>query len=120
MVTRRWFSAKAAKILWLACAVSVFALTVGSYVRTSHHDISVFFICAMLLLTFPAGFLVAGLLALLIFVQEHARVPLLDWVRSPLLGVSLTWGLFVCAGYLQWFRLLPWLFRKMKRNVFCD
>lgn len=64
----------------------------------------------MLILSFPSALLVPLVLM--------AIAPLLWGSGSGLVGLSGMWFLFVIAGYLQWFVLLPWLWRKWKaRNT---
>jgi hypothetical protein len=58
-----------------------------------------------LLLSVPASFFVAALIA-------ASRVAPQFWDSRA--GITLGWGLFFGAGYLQWFVFLPWLVRKIR------
>lgn len=106
--------AKALKIVWVLCSVAVLAVTLARYIPGPASDIGVFLAYGMLFLAFPVSLLVAGLFALLALLQEQLGVPLLDLIGSNYVGFSVMWLAFFVAGYVQWFVLLPWLWRKRK------
>lgn len=105
---------KSLKVLWTLCAVAVLAVTLAHYEPGSASDIGIFLVSGMLFLAFPASLLVAGLVTLLVLLQEKMGIPFLDVVASNYVGLSIMWGAFFVVGYLQWFVLLPWLWWKWK------
>lgn len=106
--------AKVLKIVWVLCSVAVLVVTLARYAPGPASDIGVFLVYGMLFLAFPGSLLVAGLFALLALLQEQLGVPLLDLIGSNYVGFCVIWLAFFVAGYMQWFVLLPWLWRKWK------
>lgn len=105
---------KALKVVWILCSVAVLAVTLSRYAPGPANDIGIFLVYGMLLLAFPISLLVAGLFSAMSLLQEPLGVPLLDAIGSNYVGFSVMWLAFLVAGYLQWFVLLPWLWRKWK------
>jgi len=60
----------------------------------------------MLALTFPSGILVAGAFALLSSADAINMM-------NPVYGFSVTWSAFVLVGYIQWFKILPKIWRRL-------
>jgi len=102
------------KVLWVFCSVAVLGVTLYNYVPNTDSDISIFLVYGMLFLAFPVSLLVAGLIALVVLLQERLGMPLLDLISSNYLGFCLMWLAFFAAGGWQWFNLVPWLWRKWK------
>lgn len=102
------------KVGWVLCSVAVLAVTLTRYAPGPESDIEIFLVYGMLCLAFPTSLIVAGLFALMSMLQEHLGVPLLDAIDSNYVGVCVMWLAFFAAGYLQWFVLLPWLWRKWR------
>lgn len=105
---------KVLKIAWIICFVTVLIVTLARCAPGLESDIGVFMVYGMLLLAFPISLLVTGLFALLALLQERTGIPLLDVIDSNYVGFSVMWITFFVAGYVQWFLLLPWLWRKLK------
>lgn len=102
------------KIVWVLCSVAVLAVTLTRFAPDSASDIGIFLIYGMLFLAFPVSLPVAALFALLALLQEQLGVPLLELISSNYVGFSVMWLVFFIAGYVQWFVLLPWLWRKLQ------
>jgi hypothetical protein len=102
------------KIIWILCAVSVLAVTLARYSPDPGTDIGVFLAYGMLILAFPSSLLVIGLLTLLVMLQDRSGIQFLDALGSNYVSYSLLWLAFFIAGYLQWFALIPFLWRKWK------
>jgi hypothetical protein len=102
------------KIAWVLCSVATLAVTLSRYSSGPASDIGIFLVYGMLFLAFPVSILVAGLLALIALLQARFEVPLLDIIGSNDVGFFVMWLAFFVAGYMQWFVLLPWLWRKWK------
>lgn len=103
--------AKILKVVWVLCSVVVLAVTLSSYAPGPASDAGIFLVYGMLILAFPGGFLVAGLFALVVVLQEQLGLPLLDVIDSNYIGFCVMWLAFFIVGYLQWFVLLPRLLR---------
>jgi hypothetical protein len=101
------------RILWLLASVAVLVITLYLYHPQTARDADLFLVYGMLLLAFPSGFLVAAFIALLAYVEEASGVPLINanYGRGTIVVI---WLCFVVAGYLQWFKLLPWLGEKRR------
>lgn len=102
------------KALWVLCSVAILGVTLYSYVSHTGSDIGVFLVYGMLFLAFPSSLLVAGLIALLVFIQERLGVSLLDLIESNRAGFCVMWLAFFTVGYWQWFKFVPWLWCKWK------
>jgi hypothetical protein len=113
-VSQAVMSAKVLKVVWILCSVAVLVVTLVRYAPGPASDIGVFLVYGMLFLAFPISLLVAGLFALMALLQEQLKVPLLDLIGSNYVGFFVMWLAFFVAGYLQWFVLLPRLWRRWK------
>ena len=104
-----------ALVAWLILCVTVLVITLLALNPSGvANDIGLFFIGCMIVLTLPSGLSVIGLAALLIEVQTRTGVMTIGLINSNYFGFVLLWIPIVLIGYLQWFVLLPWLWRKWK------
>ena len=100
-----------ARIAWLALATVCLAF--AQYLLTlnyidAHKAADTVLILTMLVLTFPTGIIALGITVLYsICFLPHRGVNLLD--------LLLIWCFFFAAGYLQWFKLIPFLVLKRRR-----
>jgi hypothetical protein len=102
-------------LAWLLlCVVTLVITLLASSPTGGRNDIGLFFIGCMIVLTFPSGLGIIGLAALLIEVQSRTGVMTIGVIGSNYFGFIFLWTLLVSIGYLQWFVLLPWLWRKWK------
>lgn len=108
--------AKALKTAWVLCCLTVLVVTLARTTSGAVGDIGEFLVHGMLILAFPASLLVSGLLASLVLLQDEFGVPLLDLIASNYVGHSVMWLAFFVSGYLQWFVLLPKLWRAWKQR----
>jgi hypothetical protein len=94
--------------IWFGLCIAVL---VFGYEQRHIHDMPVAFILFMLFLSVPAGILVSSLYAL--------SVPFLSglpgYVFNPFLAVLPFWIGCVLLGYLQWFVIIPGLWRRIFR-----
>lgn len=98
--------------IWLLACAAVLFIAVYSYEPNSANDVGPLFLWLMIMLTFPSGLLVASVAALIVvLVGSDASVSI-----SPTGYYVSLWLVFVVAGYMQWFRLLPWLWRKIRKG----
>ncbi len=99
-----------ARALFRAWSAACVLVLLYAFVFRDVESTDTTFAYAMLTLTFPLGFLfntVFGLGLLMLHDSINFSVPL-GFVLN-----LLTWVLFVAAGYLQWFVMLPNAWRKL-------
>jgi len=102
-------------IAWIVLCAVVLGMT--EYVlwqSPQAHDVSLFFLGAMIVLTFPSGLLLLALVALLTLTDFTRGV--LDWLSSALIGHLVIWAAMVALGYLQWFVWIPRLAKRVSRT----
>lgn len=102
-----------AKVGWLSMATGVLVFTFYLYDGTPiTHDAELILLYGMLALSFPASQLVALILGSVGYIAEKWGVDLS--IPMSYMTLAVEWLIFLGAGYLQWFVLLPWLWRKWK------
>jgi len=102
---------KFAKAIWVTLAAIVLLVTLYGFDGKPNSDIGVFLARSMLALAFPSSLLIAGVFAgISIGVEKFFSmvIPTSYW------WIGITWLCFFVVGYLQWFVLVPWLWRKWK------
>ena len=99
--------------VWLVMCCAVFAFTLYAYAPGPRSDAGILFAGAMAALTFPSGLLVSGAGAMLATMNE-GELPALISDLPPSVGFAVLWLAFCAVGYLQWFKLIPWLWRKLR------
>lgn len=99
---------KCIAVIWFGLCIAVL---VFGYEQIHIHDMPVAFIWFMLFLSVPAGILVSLLYAL--SVPYLSGLP--GYVYIPFLDVLAFWIGCVLLGYLQWFVIIPGLWRKIVR-----
>lgn len=99
---------KIAAAIYLVACVAVLAYAIaGREIR----DTDIIVAYAMLLLTFPLGYLVAVVLGAIGYaVYEAFGVFAPGGLGSNAVNILI----FAVVGYVQWFILLPWLYRKRR------
>jgi len=95
------------KALWVAASLLVLYVTLEAFATSGDARVIDVLFLLMLYLSFPAGIAVPAALYALDVVFSY-------WVEISFLSLALEWVAFFCLGYLQWFVLLPWLWRKWK------
>ena len=88
---------------WLGLCLAVLGF---AFVQRQIHDMDIAYTYLMLFLTFPAGLLVALVLAA---VGASVSLP------TGFIFALISWPLFVILGYLQWFVLLPKTVRRFRQ-----
>lgn len=97
------------KSLWIGVNIFVLAVTLYAYDGGPNSDIGIFFAWCMILVSFPSGLLVPlGHTAL----DELFSVA----IETSYLSFLVDWFAFLILGYLQWFKLLPYLIGKLRRK----
>ena len=109
MLNNPHLEGRVARALFRAWGVACLLVLLFAFVYRDLESTDTTFAYLMLALTFPLGFLfntVFGAGLLLLYDSAGFAVPL-GFVLN-----LLTWLLFVAAGYLQWFVMLPNAWRK--------
>jgi hypothetical protein len=96
--------------LWFAVCVAVL---VFAFVQRDIHDTDIAVAWFMIFLTLPIGYALAALLGF-VFMLVYETFGLV--VPGGFLFNSLSWLLFVAVGYFQWFLIVPWAYRKVRKN----
>ena len=98
---------KIIKMLWIASALFVLFVTLYAFDGKPNSDIGILLAWSMLFLSFPAGLIIS-----LIYVALYDFLSIT--LSTTYLNLVLDWtGCFV-LGYLQWFKLLPFLIEKWR------
>lgn len=102
------------KIAWLALSCLILIITLSFFDNQTNSDIEGFLIYSMLLLTFPSGLIVQCF----IFVGWYIFINLLNSYEISFcvsyLYLIIVWLFLFTIGYIQWFYLLPLIYRYYK------
>jgi hypothetical protein len=99
------------KIGWLILGAIVLVVVLTGYDGKPNSDIEQFLIGSMIVISFPIGFLVAGVFSAIYAVLASCCD---ITVKTSYLLLTVEWMAFFGAGYLQWFVLLPWAVKKWR------
>lgn len=99
--------ANTVRVLWIGFSLFVLVATISYYDGKPFSDIWIFLTWLMLILSFPAGLAVSAAHYALGFAFSIT-------IETSYLSLALEWLVYFVLGYLQWFVLLPWLWRKWK------
>ena len=102
---------RALKWLWGLGAFLALLVSLVAYDGKPNSDADLLLGYAMLTLSFPLGLVLAAASSLLGQIVYAATGHIFTTSYASLV---VTWLVFFIAGYLQWFVLLPWLWRKWK------
>ncbi len=102
-----------AKVSWLLFAIGILLFTLHLYDGTpATRDAELILLYGMMALSFPASQVVALILGAIGYLSEMWGESLS--IPSNYLTLVAEWLVFLGVGYLQWFVLLPWLWRRWK------
>jgi hypothetical protein len=99
------------KVIWLATAIVILVLTIINYDGKPNSDIEEFLLWTMAAIGFPTSLLGGALILGVAYIWEKA---LTYSVTASLPWLVFEWLVFVVTGYVQWFYLLPKLWRRFK------
>lgn len=102
-------------LLWTLGAVMALIASLIIYDGKPNSDADLVLGYAMLALSFPLGFVISVAANLL---GQIAYATAGYVFTTNYVSIIVTWFIFFIAGYVQWFVLLPWLWRKWKAK--CD
>jgi len=101
---------RAVRFAWIGLCLVVLAFVLAA---GRNPEEGIFFVYAMLALTFPIGFAAAYLQGLSSLLLERFFGYVIPY--DPIANIA-TWVLFVAFGYLQWFVLLPCALGKYRQR----
>jgi len=93
-----------AKPLWIGISFFILVVTVFFYDGKSFSDIWILLTWFMLIASFPGGLLVSGV--------HYVLAEFSITIETSYFSLVLEWVVYFILGYIQWFVLLPWLWRK--------
>lgn len=97
------------KWLWILIALLALLASLVAYDGTPNSDADLLLAYAMLSLSFPSGLVIAISLGLL----GQIAYAITGYVfTTSYASIAVDWLIAFVAGYVQWFVLLPWLWRK--------
>jgi hypothetical protein len=99
--------------LWLAVCAYCLIWTFLKRDTNVNGEVDLGFTLAMLLFTFPIGYVLASAASFII------RILYDSWgivIPGGFLSNTISWIILVPAGYFQWFVLIPWICRKLKKS----
>ena len=103
------------RTMWIAVSIAVLIVTLNFYNSQTGNDADLFLIYGMLFLTFPLGFVVAVFFALLAYIETLTGISLVN-IAYGKLTITIFWACFFAVGYLQWFKLIPYIATKIVRR----
>ena len=98
-----------AKVIWLFLCLVVLVKYLVSPEAWSNYELSMLLGIEMLVLSFPLGALVWVWIWLFELVAPNFEI-------STIISVPIYWVAMVAIGYIQWFKLLPFLYIKFKNR----
>lgn len=98
---------KIIKALWVGAALFVLFVTLYAYDEKPFSDIWIFLTWIMLILSFPAGLMVSA-------AHYALSVGFAITIKTSYLSLTLEWIAYFVLGCLQWFKLAPYLFVKLR------
>jgi len=101
------------RTIWILLAAVVLSVTIVNFDPESNPDISIFLFYGMVVLTFPAGLLLAAIMSFAT-IRLHSVFGL--EIPSNYGSIMLMWLAFFAVGYWQWFVLVPYIRLRLKRR----
>ncbi len=101
------------KIAWISVCILLLVVTIYLFDGSSNSDVDTLLIWAMLALTFPIGFGCALLFSGITHVLYSCFSITLT---NTYLTLLLIWVVYFGAGYIQWFKIIPYLTKKWGRG----
>lgn len=109
--------ARGVRIMWLIAMIAVLVFWIGSgfdgVPSQRNHDGERHLLAtlALIVLTFPLGLMWASVLNVAAYLFDAAGYRA---EGSDIFLIPFVWLGFTAVGYIQWFMLLPWLWRRWK------
>lgn len=93
---------------WILIAILILLVSLYGFDGRPDSDIGVFLSWSMLAISFPCSLLYSALMVGVAFVKENYFDSIL---YVSYFSLALDWTAFFLLGYLQWFKLVPYLWR---------
>ncbi len=97
---------KITKVLWIGATLFVLLVTLYSYDGKPLSDIWIFLTWFMLILSFPAGLVVSA-------IHYALGAGFSITIETSYLSLAVEWIVYFVLGYIQWFKMLPYLIGKL-------
>jgi hypothetical protein len=98
---------KIIKALWIGATLFVLFVTLYAHDDKPFSDIWIFLTWLMLILSFPAGLVVSA-------AHYALGAGFSITLKTSYLSLALEWSAYFILGYLQWFKLVPYLIAKLR------
>lgn len=99
---------RAIRMIWFVLCIALLFQTLWEVSSDPQSEVGILFVYGMLFLTFPLGLAYP---AIMFFLSEYVRIEM-----NPVIRYLFDWGFLVTLGYMQWFVLVPQLFRNLKQK----
>ncbi|WP_367299684.1 hypothetical protein [Hafnia alvei] len=104
------------KISWVSISIVVLSITLYFYDGTNNSDIEIFLSYSMLVLSFPSGLIVSAFLSGAIYLIALMVDGDLNGLEVNYFYLVIEWGILFFVGYIQWFYVIPILYRKLQKS----
>lgn len=105
-----WVGVKAA---WMGVAVLILFVTLYAFDGKPNNDIGTFLVWSMLFLSFPSGLIYLALFTVVAMLIEKY---LSTVIPTSYISLTMDWIALFALGYLQWFKLMPYLIDKLNKQ----
>ncbi len=99
------------KIIWILLAVYVLCTTLYGHYMTHSPEVSLNGAMTMTILSMPSGLFAVYLLSIMAMIIE---IVFSITIPDNYCTIIATWLILCVVGYVQWFKLVPILFQKVK------
>jgi hypothetical protein len=103
------------RIVWVLVSVLLLVVATYTYDPVTGRDAEIVLIYGMLVLAFPSSVAVAAVFAALAYVDHISGLEVLKGYDCRL-AIIVDWIAFVTVGYLQWFKVVPYLAPRIFRR----
>jgi hypothetical protein len=101
------------KIVWIAIWLIALVTTLWGKMYESQHDLDLVLTWLMIGLGFPCSVLGVLIVSGVSYVWENAFHSL---GSTQSVAIIISWFVFFTVGWIQWFVVIPWSIRKVRRR----
>jgi hypothetical protein len=102
------------RFFWISACFAVLIKALIAYHRLSHPEIVLSMLIRMVALSFPSGYIITIPISLLLWLSDLLSIPI--GISNTYLSIYFQWLPLFIAGYLQWFKLLPYLINLIRKS----
>lgn len=106
---------KALRIAYFGVGLLVLGVVLGSFAKYQQKDIGIVLGYCMVILSFPSGFVLLAFLGFVLMPISDALGLTLSFGYTYII---VYWIAFLLVGYLQWFHLVPVIWRLIRRKSY--